>query len=205
MKPHHFTITEINGLGFSNGIYVIFEEGEMAHKCKRIVRVGTHRELDYLQNRLNQHRRNGGTSIFRRKIGCAILNKCNPNDPDLKWWYEKKYKSIEYKKRAIIRNSVTEHIVNKTTFVAFETKGTTKEEKGTQFWEAKIISTVAQCNECSPSNNWLGNYMPEKFGELKVAKENGLWLSNEIDSPILNDTEFGELVCIIKQSRKKYG
>jgi hypothetical protein len=193
MKPHHFEKSEISRLGFNNGVYIIFEEGETAHGGKRIVRVGTHRESGNLQKRLNKHRQNSGGSIFRRKVGCAILNKFNPDDPDLRLWFDKKYKLIDSKKLLEIRKAVTKHIVDKTTFVAFYVKGTNKEEKGTQFWEAKIIATIAKCNECSPSENWLGNYLPGQFGEFKQAKTLGLWLSDEANSQPLYDDELEEL------------
>ena len=204
LGSHRFSGTEINKLGFSNGVYIIFEEGETAHDGKRIVRVGTHREPGNLKNRLNQHRRNSGSSVFRRKVGCAILNKNEAYKSYIEPWYGKKYKLINEDVLQLHRNLVTQHITGKTSFVAFEVKRTSKEEKGTLFWESKIIATIAQCDECIPSKGWLGNWLPEKFGSLGVAKRIGLWLTDEIDSPILSDSELFELEEIVEQSVKRY-
>jgi hypothetical protein len=105
----------------------------------------------------------------------------------------------------ITRNTVTEHITQKTSFVAFEVIGTSKEEKGTQFWESKIIATISQCNECFPSKDWLGYYLPGNLGELNLAKKLGLWLTDEVNSPILSDEELLELERIVAESVKRYG
>ena len=41
--------------------------------------------------------------------------------------------------------------------------------------ESKIISTVSWCDECFPSNTWLGAHSPKE----KIRKS-GLWLVNEL-------------------------
>jgi hypothetical protein len=38
-----------------NGIYILFEDGEIAHGTNRIVRIGTHTGKDQLFSRLKQH------------------------------------------------------------------------------------------------------------------------------------------------------
>lgn len=38
-----------------DGIYILFEKGEVAHGAKRIVRVGTHTGVNQLRSRLRQH------------------------------------------------------------------------------------------------------------------------------------------------------
>jgi hypothetical protein len=38
-----------------NGIYLLFERGEIAHGTNRVVRVGTHTGNNQLRSRLNQH------------------------------------------------------------------------------------------------------------------------------------------------------
>ena len=40
--------------------------------------------------------------------------------------------------------------------------------------ESKIISTVSRCDECRPSDDWLGGSSPKS----KIVKS-GLWLVNE--------------------------
>jgi hypothetical protein len=60
-----------------NGIYVLLEQGEVAHGAKRIVRVGTHTGCNQLPPRLRQHFliENKDRSIFRKNIGRAIMNR----------------------------------------------------------------------------------------------------------------------------------
>ena len=72
-------------LGFSdgftnvplNGIYLLYERGELGHGADRIVRVGTHTGKNQLVSRLKQHfvHENKDRSIFRKNIGRAILNR----------------------------------------------------------------------------------------------------------------------------------
>jgi hypothetical protein len=38
-----------------------------------------------------------------------------------------------------------------------------------------LISTVASCDECNPSSNWLGRHSPKE----KIRKS-GLWQVNEL-------------------------
>jgi aspartate oxidase len=51
-----------------NGIYILFEKGELAHNHDRIVRIGTHTGRDQLLSRLKQHfiNENKDRSIFRK-------------------------------------------------------------------------------------------------------------------------------------------
>ncbi len=69
-----------------NGIYILFEVGEIGHGTNRIVRIGTHTGVDQLRSRLKQHfiQENKDRSIFRKNIGRAILNQ--NHDPFLKLW-----------------------------------------------------------------------------------------------------------------------
>jgi len=203
MEKHSFTAIEISKLSINNGIYIIFEKGEKAHGCERIVRIGTHNKPYLLQQRLNQHRQKR-KGIFRRMIGCAALNKNNPNDSDIKRWYDKEFSSISKEKVSMIHESVTNYIENKMVFVVFEVKGTGKKEKGTLFWEEKIIATIAGCNKCSSSKNWFGNYLPENLGNFSSGKKHGLWLSEGIGKEPLSDTEFEELEKIITKSKGRH-
>jgi hypothetical protein len=202
IRPLFFTKSDIDSIKYTNGIYIVFEKTEEAHGSKRIIRVGTHRELDNLKKRLHSHRRHSGSSVFRRKIGCAILNKENPNDTAIRLWYNKDYKLIAKEKLWETRNSVTRHITQNLSFVTLPVSGTRKEEKGTLFWEAKIISTIAHCSDCSSSEDWLGRYLPEQFGDFRFAKNLGLWLTDEVNSPILTDIELVELENLVEQSKK---
>lgn len=69
-----------------NGIYILFEKGELAHGTDRIVRIGTHNGDKQLRPRLKQHflKENKDRSIFRKNIGRSLLNR--DNDSFLKYW-----------------------------------------------------------------------------------------------------------------------
>ena len=75
LKRYYFPITETEI--YKNGIYVLFEKGETAHKVDRIVRIGTHTGNNQLPSRIKQHfvTENKDRSIFRKNIGRCILNK----------------------------------------------------------------------------------------------------------------------------------
>lgn len=163
-----------------NGIYVLFQKGERGHDRDRIVRVGTHTGENQLRSRLKQHflNENKDRSIFRKNIGRAILNRSN--DPFLKFWKldlttrkaKEKYSSVidfEYQKK--IEAKVSQYIQENFSFCVFEIN--IKEERLSV--ESKIISTVSLCDQCQPSDAWLGSSSPKE----KIVKS-GLWLVNEL-------------------------
>jgi len=163
-----------------NGIYVLFEKGEIAHQTDRIVRIGTHTGNNQLPSRLQQHfiRESKDRSIFRKNIGRAILNR--NNDPFLAQWEidlttteaRKKHSgTVDKRKLQEVEKMVTDCIQFNFSFVVFRV-----DEKATRlFLESKIISTVSLCDECFPSEDWLGLHSPKE----KIRKS-GLWLVNEL-------------------------
>src|SRR5512136_1364534 len=68
-----------------DGIYLIFEVGEVSHGGERVVRVGSHTGAGNLFARLAEHvTANKDRSIFRKNIGRAILSRVG--DPFLLDW-----------------------------------------------------------------------------------------------------------------------
>ncbi|MDR1788180.1 MAG: hypothetical protein LBR16_07005 [Treponema sp.] len=196
MKRRYFTPDDIRSLGFTDGVYIVFEEGEKAHGADRIVRVGSHRKAGNLQKRLNQHRRDAGGSVFRRKVGCALLHKANPRDPDIVHWFQKDYHSFAPDALARVRSQVTGHITGKMSFVAFEVKD------GSQLaWESRLIATIAKCDQCRQSAQWLGNSIPTNLGDLRKVKGSGLWLQNGVGDMPLTDAELAQLERMVKSGR----
>lgn len=194
-----------------NGIYVLFEKGEFGHGVDRIVRVGTHTGKNQLRSRLFQHfvKENKDRSIFRKNIGRALLSKVG--DPFLKKWeldltphdVRVEHGNSSYiKKQNEIEKRVTNCIQNNFSFVVF---GVDDGEKRLAL-ESKIISTVNQCDECKPSNNWLGlfaanqKYQSEKvFKNCLKIKESGLWLVNELGNDPISENELVDLrKCLVK-------
>jgi len=181
-----------------NGIYILFEKGELAHSTKRIVRIGTHTGNNQLRFRLNQHflKENKDRSIFRKNIGRALLNK--ENDSFIEKWEidlttrkakEKYFGSIDFCKQRKIERKVTKYIQENFWFIVFQISDKNKRLD----LEAKIISTVSLCENCRPSENWLGNLSPKE----KIRKS-GLWLVNELWKRPLVDNEMKELDITIK-------
>ncbi len=71
-------------------------------------------------------------------------------------------------------------------FAVFEVKS--KEQR--LDLESKIISTVSLCDECRPSQNWLGLSSPKE-----KIRESGLWLVNELYKVPLGGDEL-EMIAI---------
>ena len=190
-----------------NGIYILFEKGELAHSTNRIVRIGTHTGNNKLRSRLKEHlNENKDRSIFRKNIGRALLNK--DNNPFIEQWNKmnlaKKIKkaldpnSVEFikqeeieKRIKEIEGRVTKYIVDNISFVVFQID----DKKKRLELESKIISTVSRCDECKPSPNWLGLSSPKE----KIRKS-GLWLVNELCKTPLSESDLKELKNILENA-----
>lgn len=180
-----------------NGIYLLFEKGELGHQGNRIVRVGTHTGNDKLRSRLREHfeKENKDRSIFRKNIGRAILNKTN--NPLLAQW-EIDLTTIEAKKNYLqvvdrqklreIEKQITEYLRQNFYFTVIRVDD--KEKR--LLLESKIISTVSLCNECRPSDAWLGLHSPKE-----KIRASGLWLVNELYKQPLSEKDYEELQAII--------
>ncbi len=174
-----------------NGIYILFERGEIAHMGKRIVRIGTHKGINQLRSRLKEHflKENKDRSIFRKNIGRAILKK--DNNPFLKYWEldlttkesKNKYlKFIDINKQNTIEKLVSKYIRENFSFGVIKINDKNERLK----FESKLISTVSLCNECNPSNKWLGN-----FSTKEKIRKSGLWLVNELYKTPLSREDLG--------------
>ena len=163
-----------------NGIYVLFEKGELSHRGDRIVRVGTHTGDNQLRSRLTQHfiKENKDRSIFRKNIGRALLRR--DDNPFLEQWEydltsrkgrEKYGALVDRSKLQEIENAVTKYIQQSFSFVTLEVRSKTDRVK----LESRLASTVSLCLACQPSTAWLGKHSPK----LKIRKS-GLWQVNEL-------------------------
>lgn len=159
----------------ANGIYVMFEDGELAHGTNRIVRVGSHTGEGKLRSRLNEHFdvENKDRSIFRKNIGRALLNR--DRDPFLDQWdldlttrvaREQHAGQVDRVRQAEVERAVSAYIRGHLRFVAVEVAG----EDERLYWESRIIATVSRCEECQPSAQWLGLHSP--IGRIRGS---GLW------------------------------
>ena len=197
MKKHSFPFNEQEIP--KNGIYILFEKEEFAHSTNRIVRIGTHTGNNQLRSRLFQHflNENKDRSIFRKNIGRALLNK--DKDQFIKQWEldlttknakEQYSNSVDFKKQKEVEKKVTKYIQDNFSFVVFQIDD---KEKRLEI-ESRIISTVSLCDECKPSENWLGLFSPKE----KIRKS-GLWLVNELWKTPLSDKDMIELKYLLKK------
>ena len=180
-----------------NGIYVLFEAGELAHGGDRIVRIGTHTGKDQLPSRLDQHfvKENKDRSIFRKNIGRALLNR--DADPFLAQWEVEltsarakrdHARNMDFQRLRETEGRVTDYIRRQFRFVVFALE----DKEARLYWERQIISTVSLCADCRPSAGWLGLHSPK----AKIRKS-GLWLVNELYKEALSESEYGTLEKIV--------
>jgi hypothetical protein len=166
-----------------NGIYFLFEKGEISHNVNRIVRIGTHNGQGRLLKRINEHffTPNKDRSIFRKHLGRCLLAK--ENDCFLDDWEidlttaknrEKYSKHLDFKKLAITENIVTDYIKKNFFLSLLEIDDKMFRLK----IEKKLIGTLANCCDCIPSTNWIGHYHPNK----KIS-ENGIWNIQGLKTP----------------------
>lgn len=160
----------------TNGIYILFEKGEHAHDGDRIVRVGTHTGQGNLRQRLEEHflTENKERSIFRKHIGRALLN--SRNDPFLDQWEmglttrqerQRNASRVDFKRLSLIEWEVSRIIRKMFTFCVFPLDG----KRHRLDLEKRVIATVNHCQDCSPSDRWLGNHSPK----MRI-RDSGLWL-----------------------------
>jgi len=172
-----------------NGIYIVFENGETAHGLERMVRVGTHTGNGNLRKRISEHlyTPKKDRSIFRKHIGRCILSK--RNDLFLEWWNkdltEKKQREkyqdiIDAERQVEIEKEVSDYITNNLSFSTLEIPAKLDRLK----MEKRLLSTLAQCNECHPSKNWLGHYHPSKN-----FRSVGLWNMQGLKGTALSRSE----------------
>jgi hypothetical protein len=177
-----------------NGIYLLFEKGELGHGGNRIVRIGTHTGIDQLRSRLRQHflASNKDRSIFRKNIGRCFLNRAH--DPYLSTWEldmttklarDTHGTKIDTKRQKEIEKEISDYMRKNFFFAVIQVDD--KDER--LELESKIISTVSHCPECKPSKGWLGLYSTKE-----KIRESGLWLVNELYKEPFSQEELRELI-----------
>lgn len=197
MKRHSFPFNEKEIP--ENGIYILFEKGETAHSGDRIVRIGTHTGVNQLCSRLFQHflNENKDRSIFRKNIGRALLNKEKDSFLD-EWEIDLTTKNakelhsgfVNLEKQKEVEKKVTKYIQDNFSFVVFRVDDKNKRLE----IESKIISTVSLCDECKPSQNWLGLCSPKE-----KIRDGGLWLVNELWKEPLSEEDISELKQLLER------
>lgn len=179
-----------------NGIYVLYENGELGHGASRIVRIGTHTGDNQLRSRLRQHfvDESKDRSIFRKNIGRCLLRRAD--DPFLQYWEldltsraakDLHRGSFDQTQQKQVEAEVTAYIQRAFHFVVIEVP---KKDQRLQL-ESKLVSTVSACMDCQPSKEWLGKWSPKE--RIRVS---GLWQVNELyKAPFV----LSELITLVQQ------
>ena len=182
----------------SSGIYVMFQKSEQGHGGDRIVRVGTHRRDGELPSRLIQHfiRENKDRSIFRKHVGRTLLTRIN--DPFIvEWDLDLTTKAsrdvhggaIDAVRKAEVEREVSTFLADEVTFVTFPVPIRAMRLD----IEKSLLATIAACQECGPSPEWLGNDHPN----AKIRKS-GLWNIQGLNgTPFDNDEIARRLIPLL--------
>lgn len=134
---------------------------------------------------------NKDRSIFRKNIGRCLLNRLS--DPYATIW-EKDFTTrkarelnatdVDHEKQASMEAEISDLLQKSFSFVAAHV--VTKEDR--LGLEGKIIATVASCEACKPSSNWLGQCSPDKR-----VRESGLWQVQGLRGTALSEADLGLL------------
>jgi hypothetical protein len=197
------------------GIYFFYEEHENSDHGDglkpRIVRIGTHKKANF-RSRISEHflvnksRMNfnqyqpkpSDRSIFRKNIGRAILNRDKSNYFNI-WEIDfttranrierSHQRIIEYERK--VEEQITKLLREKFffRFISLEDEAV---RIGSEGMESKLIGSVATCEICSSSPDWLGKFSPK--AEICKGK---LWLSQGLKSSGLNEKDKNLLESVI--------
>ncbi|MFA5675604.1 MAG: DUF6884 domain-containing protein [Christensenellales bacterium] len=183
----------INDIRFSNGIYIVFEDGEKYHNLDRIVRVGTHRSDGRLKGRLKDHflKANKDGSIFRKNIGRSILNEnnhpylslwnMNTGKPDIVAQMGNRYDPVFQKK---LEQQISGYIRTHFSFVCFPVSSEAERLR----LEEGIIATLHSTADFLPSPEWKGRFSPER----KIV-QSGMWLKDGLTAAPLFESEYATI------------
>lgn len=202
-----------------NGIYFFYENGEIwghGGDKLRIVRIGTHKDGNF-RSRLKEHflldrtKMNFDTtkpkpsdrSIFRKNIGRALLNK--DKDDYLKIWETDftirknrgKYGYLRNVQKEIEAESEITRILREDFSFRFILVDDQMKRMGNEGLESSLIGTVAHCELCRPSSNWLGNHSPKE-----QIKESGLWLVQHLNANRINESDKETILNAIEKTKE---
>lgn len=152
-----------------NGIYILFENGEYFKGLDRVVRIGSHTGNNRLFTRINEHyiKDDHRDSIFRKHLGRCLLTINKRTDYIENWNLKIKkrvdkeinYHRINWKLEEEYEQLVTKYIRTNFSFIVIP--NLTNENERLRL-EKGLISTFAQAIEKTSSEEWIGNYHPDK-------------------------------------------
>ena len=198
-----------------DGIYFFYEKGETwghGGDKSRIVRIGRS-ERGNFRSRISEHflfnekkmrfdyneSKPSDRSIFRKNIGRALLNR--ESDPYLEMWNKgftprkkrerfghlrdiDKEREVEARVTALLRTGFSLR------FIVVEAQELKKR------LEACLIGTVAQCELCRPSADWLGQHSPK--GKISSS---GLWQTQHLLHDGIEEGEMGAIRVAVSRTK----
>lgn len=186
---HGFNLRDIP----ENGLYFLFEKGESAHDGERIVRVGTHTGQNNLPKRLKEHlyTPNKDRSVFRKHIGRSLLAR--RNDPFREAWEiclttrkarEQFAHKVDKARLEDIEQEVSDYMNQNFSFAVLQVDN----KNDRLSIESGLLSAIAACPGCRPSQNWLGLYHPNI-----VIRECGLWNIQGLNSAPIEQADIARI------------
>jgi hypothetical protein len=188
---------------FSNGLYFFYERGEASPHAPqgRVVRVGNHPRSDNsLVRRLQQHysgRKNG--SVFRRYVGGALIRALDPDNsclmpgPGRGHWERHGQDTCHL--CAAVEQQVSLSLREKFTFRCIEIDN--RRERNNL--EESLIATLSACNECIPSESWLGRQACSS-----VLRGSGMWNCQGVSGEQLSEGELNRLEELVTETADKW-
>ncbi|MDW7730424.1 MAG: hypothetical protein SCJ94_10550 [Bacillota bacterium] len=175
-----------------NGIYFFFEVGEYTiDGYNRLVRIGTHRSDGRLKKRLMQHYKgNRNSSVFRKHLGGAIINRDCPDEVRLGKWFNKNEPAPNG-----IENRVSDILEQNFYYSCLDFKN----KKERLSLEEGLIALFAGDMLEKASTDWLGNYAVSEN-----IKSSSLWNSEHTAGNRLTNEQFGHLCELVEESSYRY-
>jgi hypothetical protein len=87
---------------------------------------------------------------------------------------------IDKNVEAEVEKKISQYIQENLSFSILEI--TSKDDR--MYFEARLIGTVSGCNECVPSDSWLGQFSPKE--KIRIS---GLWQVMKLYSEPLDESE----------------
>jgi hypothetical protein len=175
-----------------NGIYFFYEVGESnVDGYDRLVRIGTHRSDGKLKSRVRQHYSgNRNSSVFRKHLGGAIINRDCPDEIRLGKWLNKGEPAP-----AGIESRVSEILEQNFYYSCIEIK----DKKERLELEEGLIALFAGEVPEKASPDWLGNYAVSEN-----IKNSSLWNSEHTAGNILTNKQLGRFCELVEESSLRY-
>jgi hypothetical protein len=187
-----------------DGIYFFFEVGEKAvhDRCPsdRIVRVGNHPHSTHgLLKRLKKHYTSSKkASVFLRIVGGALIRRNNPNASCLQpapgkghWERQKGEYCKDCEPYKVFSKDYIRRNMEFTTIAV-------PDRKIRNNLEQSLISTISLCDQCHPSDNWLG-----RFAYCELTRRSGLWQIDNLyeEDLLMTSSLMSELEDAVKAAR----